>query len=340
MVAYDYIETFNWSGAWFGNSLYSWYYTNTSVSPSTSAAIYGNGSGTSAIEQDWYVLPNITGLNPSYTYQFKVRVGSYTFSNPTATSRGVDGSDLMEIQVSTNGGVTYVSEIRVTGNNNATWNYNTNGVISKTSNGLLTAYSPAGGGNRTTTGDGYSNITLTLSGISQIAVDILCRVNANGEEWWLDNIELIEIFPCNPLPIELIFFEGINKDEYIELNWVTATELNNDYFVLERSLNGIDWEEVKRVSGSGTTNTPTHYQYNDYYYVKGKINYYKLSQVDYNGETETFNIIFVNPKNELKICSEYEYYDLLGNVIDFSSVPPGIYLRRCGDKIEKILKIF
>ena len=93
LVAYDYIESYNWVGLWFGNSLNSSYFIDASVSPTTSAVIYGSGGGSSAIEQDWYVLPNITGLNSSYTYKFKFRLGSYTFSNTTATTRGVDSPD-------------------------------------------------------------------------------------------------------------------------------------------------------------------------------------------------------------------------------------------------------
>ncbi len=102
LVAYDYIETYDWVGLWFGNSLNSSYFIDASVSPTTSAVMYGSGGGSSAIEQDWYVLPNITGLDPSFTYQFKFRLGSYTFSNSTAATRGVDSPDLVEVQVSTN----------------------------------------------------------------------------------------------------------------------------------------------------------------------------------------------------------------------------------------------
>ena len=103
LVAYDYVETYNWIGLWFGNTLNSSYYTNASVSGTTSAVIYGTGGGSSATEQDWYVLPNITGLNSSYTYQFKLRLGSYTFTGPSSTTRGVDAADLVEVQISTNG---------------------------------------------------------------------------------------------------------------------------------------------------------------------------------------------------------------------------------------------
>jgi hypothetical protein len=293
-VAYDNIENYNWVGLWFGNSLNSSYYIDASVSPTTSAVMYGNGNGTSAIEQDWYVLPNITGLNPSYTYQFKMRLGSYTFTNSTATSRGVDGTDLVEIQISTNGEISYTSEIRITGNGNATWNYNTLGVINKTADGVLTTYTPSGGGNRTTTSDGYSDITLTLTGISQLAIDILCRVNANGEEWWLDNMSLIEIAPCTPLPVTISSYKAVKKLTHNEITWRTETELNNDYFVLERSVDGVIWTDIIQLDGKGTTSEPTNYKVEDKEFKDNSLNYYMLRQVDFNGTIKYYETIYIN----------------------------------------------
>ena len=315
LVAYDYVENYTWTGLWFGNTLNSGYYNNASVTPTLSAAVYGGGAGTSAIEQDWYVLPNITGLNPTYSYQFKFRLGSYVFTNTTATTRGVDAPDLVEVQVSTNGEVSYTSEIRITGNANATWNYNTAGVITKTANGVLTTYTPAGGGNRTATGDGYSDITLTLTGISQIAIDILCRVNAAGEEWWLDNMELYEIGPCAPLPIQLAYFNGSHINHYNQLNWKSLTEINNSHYVIEHSTDGMQWNEVGTAQGAGNSlleqyYTFKHYEFSDSY------NYYKLTQYDFNGDSQAFDIILIDNRS-LKIRKLLKVTDLLGREVPY-----------------------
>lgn len=314
-VAYDNVEDYTWVGLWFGNTLNSSYYIDASVSPTTSAVIYGGGSGSSAIEQDWYVLPNITGLNPSYTYQFKMRLGSYTFTNPTSTARGVDGTDLVEVQVSTNGEISYTSEIRITGNGNATWNYNTLGVINKTADGVLTTYTPAGGGNRTTTGDGYSDITLTLTGISQLAIDILCRVNANGEEWWLDNMSLIEIAPCTPLPVTISSYKVVKKQTYNEITWRTETELNNDYFVLERSVDGVIWTDIGRLDGKGTTSEPTNYKVEDEEFKDNSLNYYMLRQTDFNGTIKYYGPIYINNTYDDEPYL-IKTIDLTGRVVD------------------------
>jgi len=300
LVVSDRIETYDWFGNWWVFQSNSGFSSLASTSPTASARIFGLGLGSSSIEQNWYVLPNITGLNPLSTYEFKFRLASYKFSS-TATSGGVDGGtspDFVEVQVSTDGEITYVSEIRIRGNNNAFWGYNTNGVINKTANGTLTTYFPAAGNDRTTTGDGYSVITLRLpTGITQVAVDILTRVNAAGEEWWIDDIELFEIFDCSPLPIELMYFDGKWVNNYNLLSWSTASELNNDYFTIERSLDGYNWETFRTIPGSGNSNYVINYEFKDYDYSEDKINYYRLSQTDFNGVKEIFNIIAINNLN-------------------------------------------
>ena len=205
-VYYDNMETFTWLGDWWTPALTAGFFTNASVSSNQSAVIYGSGNGTSAIEQDWYSLPNITGLNPSYSYRLKFRLASYTFSSPTATTRGLDVADYLSVQVSTNGGVTYNTELRITGNSNAIWPFTSTGTITHTANGTFTNsagptgdvyQAPAG-----TTTTGPSTIILNLQpNITQVAIDLYCRANSAGEEFWIDNVELIEIIPTPTITI-------------------------------------------------------------------------------------------------------------------------------------------
>ena len=207
-VYYDNMETFTWLGDWWTPALTAGFFTNASVSSNQSAVIYGSGNGTSAIEQDWYSLPNITGLNPSYSYRLKFRLASYTFSSPSPTTatRGLDVADYLSVQVSTNGGVTYNTELRITGNSNAIWPFTSTGTITHTANGTFTNsagptgdvyQAPAG-----TTTTGPSTIILNLQpNITQVAIDLYCRANSAGEEFWIDNVELIEIIPTPTITI-------------------------------------------------------------------------------------------------------------------------------------------
>ena len=104
-------------------------------------------------------------------------------------------------------------------------------------------------------------------------------------------------FPGNPLPIELISFGGENIGSSNLLEWSTASEINNDYFLLERSEDGYNWEKVTRVNGAGNSTQILNYRFNDYRYTN-VLNYYRLSQVDFDGRSETFNVIAMDNSSE------------------------------------------
>lgn len=289
LLKYDNIESWNWAGAWWNISPGS-YYTNASTSGTTSAAILGAGNGTSAIEQNWYSLPNVTGLNPLYQYEFRFRLGSYTFSNATATTRGVDVADLIEVQVSRDNELTYTSELRITGFNNSTWSYQSaaiNHTADGTYNSSTDVYASVSGNNNGLS-TGYSTIKLKISGITQIAVDILARVNSAGEEWWIDNIELWQI--TNPLPIEFVSFKG-NLDS---LWWESASEFNNDYYTISHSLDGYTFKDIEYVNGFVYSIEPKSYS------IANTIGqgYFMLSQTDVNGIKTDLKTIFIVEKKQ------------------------------------------
>lgn len=104
------------------------------------------------------------------------------------------------------------------------------------------------------------------------------------------------ILGCNPppiLPIELLSFVGQNKGAYNMITWTTASEINNDYFILERSANGANFEELKKIKGEGNSSKNFDYSYTDMNPKPG-VNYYRLKQTDYNGVSKTFKIITVD----------------------------------------------
>ncbi len=94
------------------------------------------------------------------------------------------------------------------------------------------------------------------------------------------------------LPISLKSFNGKFKEDRVELNWIVATEVNNDYFSLERSFDGVNYGEIGRVAGSKNSVTDKRYDYIDYSPGDNK-NYYRLKQTDIDGNSKTFNPIFV-----------------------------------------------
>ena len=87
------------------------------------------------------------------------------------------------------------------------------------------------------------------------------------------------------LPVELIDFTAEKQLRSVNLKWSTATEINNDYFLLERSAKGRLFETVARLSGAGNSREIQKYSFVDQEPGVG-LNYYRLKQVDYDGNFE------------------------------------------------------
>ena len=102
------------------------------------------------------------------------------------------------------------------------------------------------------------------------------------------------------LPVELTSFDAKVVDHKVEINWTTASEENNDYFLLERSSDGINFELLLKTIGAGTTSNTTDYTEIDRYPIMG-LSYYRLTQVDFDGKSTTFKIISVLFDGERKI---------------------------------------
>lgn len=295
-IGYDKMETFNWSGNWWVGGGTTGFYTNASVSEPASAVIYGTGGG--ADEYDWYSLPNIDTLKVDEEYKVKLHIASYRFTSTGGWS-GVDIDDYIDIQVSTDGGATYNSEVRITGNNNAYWEYNSK-TITKVINGTVDIYTPAGGGDRTELGDGFSIVELIFPlGTRQIAIDVLAVVDRAGEEWWMDDFFMLGSGGGGgALPIDLISFGvGANDLDQVVIEWSTLSQVNNDYFTIERSIDVENWEEVKEIPGAGNNNTQMDYHFIDPNPYRG-VSYYRLKQTDYDGKFEIFDPKSVIIKNE------------------------------------------
>ncbi len=93
-----------------------------------------------------------------------------------------------------------------------------------------------------------------------------------------------------PLPVELISFTGETFDDHNGLNWATASELNNHYFDVERSDDGITFSPIGRKEGGNNSSQRLDYSFDDYSPIEG-INYYRLKQVDYNGAITYSNVV-------------------------------------------------
>jgi len=90
-----------------------------------------------------------------------------------------------------------------------------------------------------------------------------------------------------PLPIELGDFSAACTAGGVNLQWLTLSEVNNNYFTIERSMDSQSWETLAEVPGAGNSNTMLQYSVNDERPFNG-ISYYRLRQTDYNGDFEVF----------------------------------------------------
>ncbi|HHJ50326.1 MAG TPA: T9SS type A sorting domain-containing protein, partial [Phaeodactylibacter sp.] len=101
---------------------------------------------------------------------------------------------------------------------------------------------------------------------------------------------------CLALPIELEYFTGRYTGEAVVLDWATATETDNDYFSIERSTDGLNFKEIERIEGAGTSYFTLKYSYTDeeapLYKQVGTL-YYRLKQTDYNGSFSYSDVLAV-----------------------------------------------
>jgi hypothetical protein len=163
----------------------------------------------------------------------------------------------------------------------------------------------------------------------------------------------------DPLPLTLISFTAkpLNKKHAI-IEWVTATELNNDFFTLERSKDGVTFEPIGIIDGAGTSNTTLNYHFIDEE-PYGGLSYYRLMQTDFDGKTSYSEVravrfddgtqtafkVFPNPSNgQFNIMFDDEnapenisIYDMSGKLVrllksgETESLTQGVIKADCTD---------
>lgn len=108
------------------------------------------------------------------------------------------------------------------------------------------------------------------------------------------------------IPVELVSFNSSVDGNDVILNWITASELNNSHFEIQRSNNRISFNTISSVQGNGTTTEFHNYSYRDENLNEG-IYYYRLKQVDYDGSFSYSNIVDVEIVTPLKFELSQNY---------------------------------
>ncbi len=98
----------------------------------------------------------------------------------------------------------------------------------------------------------------------------------------------------SPLPIRLLKFDAVLQDKQtVNVSWITASETNNDYFTVEKSADGVNFEKIVSVKGAGSYSRMLTYNSTDYFPFAGQ-SYYRLKQTDFDGKFTYSNIVPIN----------------------------------------------
>jgi len=125
------------------------------------------------------------------------------------------------------------------------------------------------------------------------------------------------IQPAAVLPVKLCSFDAECRNNNVAVSWTTASEANNNYFTLEKSADGVYFETVAVVPGSGNSSTQRNYEVVDTHPLNG-VSYYRLQQTDHNGGYEYFQSIAV--QNCSGVNPELQFYFHYGSGISPSKL--------------------
>lgn len=173
--------------------------------------------------------------------------------------------------------------------------------------GTITVYSPSFGSFTISSGTyfGFKNgsdlgfllISIDVSS-TEVTIDYSQYILGAGAMVGICGGEGIIAGDCSSVtvPVELLSFDADYMETGIELEWITASELDNKGFALERSLDGKDFEEIAWIDGHGTSNEHLLYTFEDTKLPTAKYIYYRLKQIDFGGTFEYSNIVVVKSK--------------------------------------------
>ncbi len=151
------------------------------------------------------------------------------------------------------------------------------------------------------TNNGFADETVAagtiISGATNMGSNVYKFSGININDSWRFTLGTVNSV-ATPLPIKLIYFAAVKDANHVNVKWTTATELNNDYFTIEKSKDGSTFEFAAKLKGAGNSYSILNYSTIDDNPYKG-VSYYRLKQTDYDGKFSYSNIIAVefNPDN-------------------------------------------
>ena len=166
--------------------------------------------------------------------------------------------------------------------NGATW---TGGALMRI-NGWTGGYNGTTG----TAGKIYAGSSAELSAAK---LNQIYFYKSGGGQYKASQLGTGEIVPTSALPVQLIYFSGELMEDNVLLSWQTASEINNEKFIVEKSFDANNWFSIAELKGAGNSANVLNYSFVDDALILGT-QYYRLTQVDFDGAKETFQTIDVS----------------------------------------------
>jgi hypothetical protein len=286
-----------------------------------------------------YCTYNITNNDPtgitSVTFGTisNTSIGNPAYSDFTTQSTAVEQGGIyqLNVKVNTDGNWTVNTKVWIDWNQNYIFEVGEEyslGSALNTTNGI-TSLSPLNitVPNGATLGDTRMRI---VSVEASDPAPLSCGTQLYGEA---EDYKL-SIIPPTGLPVELLYFEGFGYQHYNTLKWSTASEYNSDYFSLERSVDGEQWDSVGTTKATGNSTQVINYLYVDNFRFNGFV-YYKLNQFDFDGNFKVYGPISINNTHTNK--KVVKYINILGQEV--SSETNGVIFEVYEDgTMRKIIK--
>jgi len=217
--------------------------------------------------------------------------------------------------------------------------------------------------------DGIDNRDLYWTPSDDVVIGALADGSGSNRAFF-DNF-IVGSISTTPLPITLNFFKVQKQVEHAMIEWQTASEINNDYFTIEKSIDAKSWSVLSRIDGAGNSTQIKDYSTIDQL-EKAETIYYRLKQTDFNGDFSYSEIqsvegtnfkskvnIYPNPTSEIvnityeELINSVEIYNLKGELhlnqlinsntvrLNIGNYPRGTYFLKIigttNTSIEKII---
>ena len=258
-----------------GGSLFA----NVAISGSVTSWVNSNNAVSS---NDVYATP-VSSMSSSGNYSDYLVVSNFNFSIPSGS---IISGIVVSVEKSDGNGKSKDSKVRIV----------KSGLIGSTDKSQNAAWSSADavqmyGSSSDLWGQVWSVADVNSS---NFGFAFSAQRTGGGAQSTLAKVDEISItvYYSNPLPIELTEFTGECRAKSIELTWQTASEVNNDYFTIEKSVDGINYKNLMSIPGIGNSTIQQNYTFTDQEVLPGTV-FYRLSQTDFDGVSEIFEPIAV-----------------------------------------------